>query len=148
MDWLDEANRWLPLASFLAPGMLIIGGLAIKGKLATKDDLNRLSAERTASDTAFKERLDKLEGHWGDRVGAVEKASEKRMAAVEATCAAVQAEIRHLPDQDALGELRDRIAGVEANVKGLSAGIDGLREVLERIERPLDLLMKHHLKGD
>ncbi|MDG3442458.1 hypothetical protein [Nitrospirillum amazonense] len=149
MDWLDEANRWLPLASFLGPGALVVVGLAIKGKLATKEDVAKLGAERIASDEAFKTRLDNLEKQSRDRITAVEKSVDERMAKVEQTCAAVEAEIRHLPDQDALTDLRDRVAGVETELKGATAGIEGLHALMERIERPLNLLLEHHLKkGD
>jgi septal ring factor EnvC (AmiA/AmiB activator) len=61
--------------------------------------------------------------------------------------AAIKTDLAHLPNQEDIADVKDRIAAVEGSVQALSATIDGLRQVLERVERPLNLLVQHHLKG-
>ena len=60
--------------------------------------------------------------------------------------AIIQADIAHLPNHKDISDLKDRISGVEGSVKVLATSIDGLREILQRVERPLNRLVDNHMK--
>lgn len=75
------------------------------------------------------------------------EALSERLAAGEREFATIKADIAHLPDHDDIAEVKDRIGEVEGSVRALAATVEGLKEVLERVERPLNVLVTHHLKG-
>lgn len=68
-----------------------------------------------------------------DRVGLVEKdlGEIKVMLAVR---------LENMPDHEDMGDIRTRLARVEEQVRGVG-------ETMARIERPLNLLVEHHMKG-
>ncbi|MDE1149707.1 MAG: hypothetical protein PW843_24410 [Azospirillaceae bacterium] len=146
-DFVDTAIKWLTLFSLVGTPLMAIGALLIKRTMATKEDVAKLAAERVASDEEFEKKLSDMRAETAQAVAAVQLKLGERVTQVEATCTAVQIDIRHLPDQVALADLRDRIAGVEKEVGGNTASIDGLRQVMERLEMPLNLLLEHQIKG-
>ncbi|BAE49275.1 hypothetical protein [Paramagnetospirillum magneticum] len=75
------------------------------------------------------------------------KELDKRLVDGERQFAAILADLEHLPDHEDIADLKDRIGAVEGSVKALGATIDGLKEVLERVERPLNILVEHHMNG-
>lgn len=72
----------------------------------------------------------------------------QRLAEGERQFAAIKMDIDHLPHIDDVGELKDRVVVVEGLIKVQTAMIEGLKEVLERIERPLNMIVAAKLKGD
>jgi hypothetical protein len=72
----------------------------------------------------------------------------QRLAEGERQFAAIKMDIDHLPHVDDVGELKDRVVAVEGLIKVQTAMIEGLKEVLERIERPLNMIVEAKLKGD
>ncbi len=73
---------------------------------------------------------------------------ERRLADGDVRFARIRADIEHLPDHHDLADLTNRVAAVEGSVKALGATLEGVRDVLARIERPLNSLVDHHLKGN
>lgn len=72
---------------------------------------------------------------------------ERRLEDGAEKFATIIADLEHLPDHKDIADLKDRIGDVEGSVKALSATINGLKEVLERVERPLNILVEHHMSG-
>jgi len=72
----------------------------------------------------------------------------QRLADGERQFAALQMDIDHLPHVDDVADIRDRVGVVEGLIKVQTAMIEGLKEVLERIERPLNMIVEAKLKGD
>lgn len=52
-----------------------------------------------------------------------------------------------LPDQGDLTDLRDALARVDKMVATVSTEVAGLREIIVRVERPLNLLVDRHMSG-
>ncbi len=73
---------------------------------------------------------------------------ERRLADGDVRFARIRADIEHLPDHHDLADLTNRVAAVEGSVKALGATLEGVKDVLVRIERPLNSLVDHHLKGN
>jgi len=84
---------------------------------------------------------------WVTGHGNAHSALDRRLAEGETRFALLQSSLDHLPDHDDVAELKERITKVEGSVEALGERIDGLREVLERVERPLNLLVDHHMRG-
>jgi hypothetical protein len=60
---------------------------------------------------------------------------------------ALEARVGEAPTKDSVHALALKLEELRGDVKKLSAGFDGMKEVFERIETPLNLLMEHHLHG-
>jgi NADH:ubiquinone oxidoreductase subunit F (NADH-binding) len=58
----------------------------------------------------------------------------------------MEKDLERLPSNDALASLATQLEGLRGDVKAQGAELRGLAEVLERVERPLNLLMEHHLR--
>lgn len=68
------------------------------------------------------------------------KKLEKRQGDLEASHKA-------MPSSGDLGAIKDRLGKIEGGVEALGATVKGQGEIMLRIERPLNLLIEHHLKG-
>lgn len=124
-EWFDIG---LKIAGLVGGVLGAIGGGAVwlaRHTLVTQDDL--------------RERFDE---HEEDH-----KELDKRLAEGERQFEAIKTDLSHLPDHNDISDLKDRIGAVEGSVKALEATIDGLRDVLERIERPLNILVEHSIYG-
>ena len=124
-EWLDLATR---IAGIVGGVLGFLGGAVLwmaRNTLATKAELH-------SSFEAHGEEHDEL---------------NRRLEEGESKFAAILADLEHLPGHSDLNDIRDRIAAVEGEVKALAATIDGLKEVLERVERPLNILVEHHMNG-
>jgi septal ring factor EnvC (AmiA/AmiB activator) len=88
---------------------------------------------------------DEVEQSFKDHQG-THKELEKQLADGAKEFATIRADLSHLPDQGDIAEVKDRIAALEGTVSAAVATIEGMREGLKRIERPLNLLLEHHLK--
>ncbi|MGE4504052.1 MAG: hypothetical protein AB7D51_01795 [Desulfovibrionaceae bacterium] len=53
---------------------------------------------------------------------------------------------RNAPDSEDMAAIKDRLGGIEGEIKALLATAKGQADLLNRLERPLNLLMEHHLK--
>lgn len=125
-DWIDIG---LKVVGVIGGALGAIGGGVVylaRHTLVTQDDLR-----------------ERFEEHEADH-----KELDKRLVEGERQFAAIQADLEHLPDHEDIADLKDRIGAVEGSVQALGATIDGLKEVLERVERPLNILVEHHMNGD
>lgn len=76
------------------------------------------------------------------------KAAQDRLDEVETDVAEIKVRMTTLPDHEDMSELKTRLASVEGSVRVVSTELAGLREVMERIERPLNRLLDFHMRGD
>lgn len=126
-DWVMVALEITGLVGGLLGGIASVVVWVTRNALVTKTDLNERFAQHAASHAAIETRL-------GD--------GNQRFAVIET-------ELGHLPKAHDINELTNRIAEVEQTMSGFGAQLGGLREVLERVERPLNVLIDHQLKrGD
>jgi hypothetical protein len=124
-DWIDLGFK---IAGLVGGLLGSIGGVAVwmaRRTLVTHDDLR-------ASFDAHDDRHKEL---------------DKRLADGERQFAVIRSDIEHLPDVDDLADLKDRVGDVEGSIRALTATVGGLKDVLERVERPLNILVEHHLKA-
>lgn len=85
----------------------------------------------------------------GDVEGLKKKddALEKRIGATEEEVTTMKARMESLPDHEDFAEMKEKLANVDGSVKVAAAEIRGLKDVMQRIEQPLNLLVEHHLRG-
>jgi len=62
--------------------------------------------------------------------------------------ATLEAAHQAMPSDDDLEVIQNRLSGIEGDLKGVLATLKGQAETMQRIERPLNLLLEHHLRGD
>jgi hypothetical protein len=53
---------------------------------------------------------------------------------------------RAMPDATDVDAIKDRLGSIEGDMKGVLATMKGLSEALGKLERPLNLLIEHHLR--
>lgn len=53
-----------------------------------------------------------------------------------------------MPSAEDLEKIQDRLGGIEGEMKGMGATLKGQAETMVRIERPLNLLLEHHLRSE
>ncbi|MFQ5533459.1 MAG: DUF2730 family protein [Sphingomonadales bacterium] len=68
-----------------------------------------------------------------------------RLSDTEGRAADLQRQIDQLPKRSALNRLELDLKETQGDIKKLSTKIDGVTEVMARIERPLNLLVEHHI---
>lgn len=74
-------------------------------------------------------------------------ALEKRIGATEEEVTTMKARMESLPDHEDFAEMKEKLANVDGSVKVAAAEIRGLKDVMQRIEQPLNLLVEHHLRS-
>lgn len=60
--------------------------------------------------------------------------------------ATLEIQAREIPDAAVMQDIRDGLADVAGALREQSAKVSGLESLIERIERPLNLLLEHHLR--
>jgi len=120
---IDLARLALEIATAIVIPFLGWVWWHLRREMVTRAELQRLMTAHTAEHDDIKARLSE-----GDR-----------------RFATILSDIKHLPDHKDLSEMMDRIGGVEAAMAGLGATVEGVKEVLERVERPLNILIEHQL---
>lgn len=123
-DWVMVALEITGLVGGLLGGIASVVVWVTRNALVTKTDLNERFAEHSKSHAAIDARL-------GD--------GNQRFAVIET-------ELGHLPKAADIKELTNRVGAVEQTMSGFGAKLDGLGEVLERVERPLNVLIDAQLK--
>ncbi len=73
--------------------------------------------------------------------------AEKHAALSQAQAQLEQAQ-KALPDADEVQAMAVQLAEIEGSIKAVMATVQGQAELMQRIERPLHLLLEHHLRGD
>ena len=73
--------------------------------------------------------------------------ADKQAQLAQAQAALEQAQ-QALPDAATVQSLQVQLAKIEGSVETLAATVQGQTEVMARIERPLNLLLEHHLRTD
>lgn len=66
--------------------------------------------------------------------------------AVESMQARLTAVESHLASQPSAGKLALKVEELNGDIKALSAEIHGLRELLNRVERPLAIMLEHEIR--
>jgi DNA-binding FrmR family transcriptional regulator len=73
--------------------------------------------------------------------------SEKHAALSRAQVQLEQAQ-KALPNADEVQAMAVQLAAIEGSIKTVEATVRGQSEVMQRIERPLNLLLEHHLRSE
>jgi len=121
-DIVPPVATWLELLSAIGGIMGMIGGgmiWLVKNSLVTRPDLSKALEP-------FGEQAD---------------AADRRLAVIET-------ELRHMPTQRDLANLTERVANLATDVGKISVGIDGINNLLARIERPLNVLIDERMKDN
>lgn len=71
--------------------------------------------------------------------------AEKHAALAQAQAQLEQAQ-KALPDADKVQAMSVQLAEIEGSIKALMATVQGQADVMQRIERPLNLLLEHHVR--
>lgn len=59
---------------------------------------------------------------------------------------ALETSMRNMPTSGDMTGIRERLGGIEGDVKEVAATLKGQADLLTRLEKPLNLLMEHHLR--
>ncbi len=70
-----------------------------------------------------------------------------RVAKAETSLVCLDSRLERLPSEGELRALSVKLSELGGKIDTLSARIDGQESIMERVERPLSLLMEHHLRG-
>jgi hypothetical protein len=76
------------------------------------------------------------------------EAIDTRMAEGKAQFARIESELRHLPTRKDIDDLKAQLASVDKGVVKLDGSIRVVAAKLGAVEKPVDILMEHHLDGD
>ena len=71
--------------------------------------------------------------------------TEEQLEDMEVTVAALENQVGSLPSKESLHELSLQLSDLGGKLNTLSANISGQGQLMERIERPLHLLMEYQL---
>ena len=66
---------------------------------------------------------------------------------IDRRMAKVEGDIAHLPDSGEWAEMREQMIRLEGGVSNIDTQVRGLRDTMERIERPLNVLIDGKLKA-
>jgi len=127
-EWIDLARLVLEaLGAISTVAALLFGWMhwSLKREMVTKAELAVFKAEHDE----------------------IHEILTKRLAEGERQFDLIQADIEHLPDRKDIEALNSRIGMVEGSIRELTAMVGGLKDVLKRVETPLNLLVANHLKG-
>lgn len=72
---------------------------------------------------------------------------EKAQAKLEQEQARLEQAQKALPDADEVQAMAVQLAEIEGSIKAVMATVQGQAELMARIERPLNLLLEHHVRG-
>lgn len=87
--------------------------------------------------------------HCGEQCkAAAEKhaALEQAQAKLEQEQARLEQAQKALPDADEVQAMAVQLAEIEGSIKAVMATVQGQAEIMTRIERPLNLLLEHHVR--
>ena len=119
MDWWDKILNVLSLALVVVQGGLAWALWSLRKQFVGQD--------------ACGERCQAM----ADRQAQLAQAQSKLEQAHQA-----------LPDAAEVQAMAVQLAEIEGSIKAVAATVQGQAEIMQRIERPLNLLLEHHLRGD
>ncbi len=140
-------KEWWPVISwgfsFVFSGVAMWGVWSMKKGLVTRDAYEKDRKEdgnaREAERTRYAEDVQQIHARVNranDRID-----DRKREHAV------LKERVDALPAKDDVHGLGKSVEELRGDVKGLTARVDGLGQILARIEHPLNLLLEHQVKG-
>jgi hypothetical protein len=133
---IKSAVELLSVLGAIGLGMLI---LKLRQTFVTKDSFHSYREKHEGEHAKHEDEH--------NRIWQMHEDTQKRLDEGSRQFAIIQADIKHLPNHHDISGLNDRIGGIEGSVKALSATINGLRDVLERVERPLNVLVDRSIHG-
>lgn len=74
------------------------------------------------------------------------KEATTRIAQLEGDVQRLKTYQEMAPDHEDMGTVMDRLGRVEGSVNALAETVKGIKDIMERMERPLHLLLEFHLK--
>jgi hypothetical protein len=120
---MDFAKEWLGLFSLL----IVVGKFVWD---AFQSPGAKVAAEVAALRKAVNDDIHKLDA----KVLAVDAAADQRLDAVEARTAKLEGELKHLPDKDAVNDLRLAIAELKGTVGRLDSTVTTVGRTVDRID--------------
>ncbi|RIK92474.1 MAG: hypothetical protein DCC73_11870 [Proteobacteria bacterium] len=75
-------------------------------------------------------------------------ARKEDLTKLEAAVSTLKSEVGHLPTGRETNELSIRIATLHGDIKTLEANVKGLGRSLDRVEKPLNMMIENELKGN
>lgn len=75
------------------------------------------------------------------------QAQAKKQTELEQAQAKLEQAQKALPDADEVQAMAVQLAEIEGSIKAVMATVQGQAELMQRIERPLNLLLEHHVRG-
>jgi len=126
-EWIDLARLVLEALGAISTLLLGLFGWmhwSLRKEMVTKSEL---ATYRAAHDKAHKDL-------------------DARLAEGENRFNEIKADIEHLPNHKDLEALGGRLGKIEGSIEKLTAMIGGLKDVLARVEKPLDVLVANHLR--
>ena len=123
-EWTANALQALAMLGGMVTAAAAFGLWYVRATLVSKEEAHR-------------QRVDHDLAH---------EAIEQRLAEGEIKFAALHADLQRMPDIKDFQALTGRVALVEGVVQTQSAKIDGLHEILSRVDRHLNMLLEFHLK--
>ena len=119
MDWWNIAFNALSLALVVVQGVLAWGLWSLRREFVGQDACGKRC-----------------------------QAMDEKQAALAQTQAKLEQAHQALPDAAEVQAMAVQLAEIEGSIKAVAATVQGQAEIMQRIERPLNLLLEHHLRGD
>ena len=73
--------------------------------------------------------------------------AEPRLEKMELSVASLDTQLHQLPSKEALHDLSVKLTRLGGDLGPLQARIEGQGQLMERVERPLNLLVEHQMRG-
>lgn len=118
MDWVDKILNVLSLVLVVIQGLLAWGMWSLRKQFVTN-------------------------GHCDEQC----RLAGEKQAKTDLALAKLEQAQDSLPSADEVANMRVQLAEIEGSIKAVMATVKGQAELMARIERPLNLLLEHHVTG-
>ncbi len=135
IDWPTMTavlRDWLTIIIIVAGGIGGYMGLRFATRRALAEAIDQAAVDNRELETRVEIRHGRLE----ERVVALERATDR-----------LAGQLKELPSRREWHEMSAQIADVRGDLKATAAAVEGLQQVIQRIERPLQLLYEDRMRG-
>ncbi|PKN07608.1 MAG: hypothetical protein CVU73_12765 [Deltaproteobacteria bacterium HGW-Deltaproteobacteria-8] len=119
MDWWEILVRLSSAILLIVQGLIMWGLWSLRKQFVSRTHCDAQCQTQTKKQTELEQAQTKLE----------------------------QAQ-KALPNADEVQAMAVQLAAIEGSIKTVEATVRGQSEVMQRIERPLNLLLEHHLRSE
>lgn len=137
MEWL---LKWWPLLTTAVSVLVGWGYWSLKQRMVPREEFVTAIDELRAADVAIEERIVSVETtlHHLPTRDDLEKVDER----ISDLTGAMNNRI-----SDLSGVMHDRISNVSGDIRAMTEKVNGLHDVLNRMDRQLGLLLEHHMRS-